>query len=416
MTSRDRAFDEWVARGRAVRVVEVLQRSGHFGRLRKAGHELIGPCPICCQGVDRYSVNPAKNVWNCRKCGKGGDAIALVCEVEAVEFLRAVEILTNEPPPGGSTEENEAERLARHARQTAIAEQAGRDQAAKEAESDRYRENERRRMFERWQQASRVEGTPVERYLRLRGVTAPAEAHLRYLPNYALWDGPPPHGTILHRGPAMMAAIVGREGRFSAGHVTWIDLSEPNGKAKVPDPKTGEFIDAKKVRGSKRGGSILLARPERNATTLILGEGIETVLSVREALIEAGSDLINVAEFRAGVDLDNMAGKADGKVPHPTDTMIDKAGRVRRVMVPGPTPNPADISAVIAIGATIDTIVLLGDGDSEPFFTRLAMQRAASRFAAAYPWLRVGLAMAPEGQDFNDLWRGSVPLLEGCTA
>ena len=73
--------------------------------------------------------------------------------------------------------------------------------------------------------------------------------------------------------------------------------------------------------------------------------------------------------------------------------------------MPDAVPLPADRTFVVAIGASIAEVVLLGDGDSEPFATRLALQRAAARLGAAYPWLRVSLAMAADGLDFNDMWR-----------
>ena len=204
----------------------------------------------------------------------------------------------------------------------------------------------------------------------------------------------------------MAAAIVGPTGKFAGLHVTWIDLIEADGKARVADPATGEFVPAKKVRGSKKGGSILLARPARaHPRVLFIGEGIETVLSVYCALAAAGAPVLDHAEFRSSVDLGNLSGRAKGRVPHPSETTVDTRGRVRRALVGDAVPHPDDRDAVIAIEASIDTVVMLGDGDSEPFRTRLALERGAARFAAAFPWLTIGLAMSPEGQDFNDLWR-----------
>ncbi|WP_131194055.1 DUF7146 domain-containing protein [Lichenihabitans psoromatis] len=403
----DRAFDAWIDDARAIKVVEELSRRGHFGRMKRAGAELAGPCPLC-GGTDRFSVHPAKNIWNCRKCDAGGDAIALVRNVDGLDFLRAVELLTGVAPPGHHAAETPADRAAREARQAAYAAQAAREDERREAEALDYRDRERARMFKVWREARPIAGTIVERYLALRRVQAPAEARLRFLPNYALWSGPQPSGTIVHRGPAMMAAIVGPDGKFGGLHTTWIDLTDPDGKARVPDPKTGEFIPAKKVRGSKRGGSILLAQPGGpDATVLFLGEGIETVLSVLMALIAAQSDVLGLAEFRSSVDLGNLSGKAAGKVAHPHDTTTDKNGRIRHVLVGNAVPDLKDRDAVIAIGATIETIVLIGDGDSDPFTTRLALERAAARFNAAYPWVEVRLIMAPPGSDFNDVWRAT---------
>jgi hypothetical protein len=46
---------------------------------------------------------------------------------------------------------------------------------------------------------------------------------------------------------------------------------------------------------------------------------------------------------------------------------------------------------------------LLGDGDSDPFATRLALRRAGARFLRAYPCLTVRLAMAAADTNFNDM-------------
>jgi hypothetical protein len=48
---------------------------------------------------DRFSINTKKQVWNCRKCGAGGDLINLVKRLDGCGFEGACETLTGEPPP-----------------------------------------------------------------------------------------------------------------------------------------------------------------------------------------------------------------------------------------------------------------------------------------------------------------------------
>lgn len=43
------------------------------------GGEWHGPCPFC-GGKDRLRVQPEKDFWTCRQCGRGGDAIAYSVE------------------------------------------------------------------------------------------------------------------------------------------------------------------------------------------------------------------------------------------------------------------------------------------------------------------------------------------------
>ncbi|HEY1309887.1 MAG TPA: toprim domain-containing protein, partial [Pseudolabrys sp.] len=56
----------------------------------------------------------------------------------------------------------------------------------------------------------------------------------------------------------------------------------------------------------------------------------------------------------------------------------------------------------IAIPESVTDLVLLGDGDSDPFTTMTTMRRAEARYAR--PGLHIRVAMAPAGQDFNDVW------------
>ncbi|MCW6509797.1 DUF7146 domain-containing protein [Lichenifustis flavocetrariae] len=421
--ARDRAFSDWVRRGQSAKVLHELGRRHHLARLKRSGSELVGPCPTC-GGDDRFGVHPGRNVWNCRRCAIGGDAITLVQHLDGVDFLRAVEILLDEAPPpeasptgkagrgpkppspGHTPGESDADRRAREDRHRALALALATEDAKRTAVQADFRRKERERAHDIWQRGRTIVASEAESYLRLRGLAVPPGARLRATLNLALWDAPPPNGKVVHRGPAMLAGIEGPDGHFSGVHITWIDLSQVNGKALVLDGSTGEFVPAKKIRGSKKGGSILLGRPLNGlpARVLFIGEGIETVLSIREALLAAESQVLQIAEFRSAVDLGNLAGKAEDRVPHPTRTIVDKRGRIRREMVAGPTPR-LDTDPVVAIGANVEDIVLIGDGDSEPFATRLALERAAARFADAYPYVTVKLAMAPEGADFNDLWR-----------
>jgi hypothetical protein len=57
-----------------------------------------GPCPVC-GGVDRFSINIKKQVWNCRGCDRGGDVIDLVKHLDHCDFVSACGTLTGEPPP-----------------------------------------------------------------------------------------------------------------------------------------------------------------------------------------------------------------------------------------------------------------------------------------------------------------------------
>lgn len=393
----DAAWQEWVEEARRTPVAAYCAARRIKLRAGDAGQ----PCPAC-GGRNRFSVNTRKNVWLCRVSGGGGDAIALAQHLDGLNFISAVEAITGRPPPGrdaAETPEARREREARMAKREA-------DRIAEEARQARmraaFREAERDRALDIWESGQPIVGTPAEAYLAKRRIRQHATSHLRFAPNARLWNESKTR--VAYKGPAMLAAIDGADGNFIGVHITWIDLDAPKGKAKPVDPDTGLTLPAKKVRGSLKGGSIQLVHGGEAPTRYFIGEGIETTLSVYWALIEAGSPLVDGAEFIASVDLDNIGGKAKGRVAHPTKTTVDARGRVHSVMVPDATPAAVeDDWPLVQIFPSACELILIGDGDSDPFATGLALRRGAKRFSRGYPFIAIKLAMSREGADFNDM-------------
>lgn len=323
--------------------------------------------------------------------------IKLVQHLAEVDFLTACEILTGAPPPRRTSSVHHAE-LARKAEER----QARADQ--REVKHQFFREQERRRLHDMWRRGKPVGGSPVEAYLALRQVGLPRGALIRCLADAWLYppieEGVKP--TPIHKGPAMMAAIIDDEGKFAGLHLTWIDLNDPEGKARVMDPDTGEIVAAKKVRGSQMGGRIEILRCNE-PTSLLLGEGIEEVSTVLLALDANGWDLSRTAAW-SGINLYNIGGEHIGTVVHPTATRVDKLGRVREVKVPSDQP---DMTAkAIPIPDSVTDLVLLGDGDSERFLTEMALRRAAHRYAR--PGRTIRIVWSPEGSDWNKTLRKAV--------
>lgn len=402
------AFDAWVEEARAVPIEEVAR--ARVPSLKRTGRELVGPCPAC-GGRDRFAVSLRKRVFHCRGSGRAGDAIALVQYLDGCEFLAACESLVGRPPPGRDQAESPAERQARERELAERAERRRDEEARRQRAEFDYREAERKRCWRIWTKAERgLIGTPVEAYLKLRAIAAPAVAHLRYAPAHPLY-GEAIEGRagkelpVLHRGPAMLAAIIGPDNRFAGVHATWIDLGQSDGKLRLVDPATGELTPARKARGSTRGGRIELVRhPE--PTRLFLGEGRETVLAVWCELRETAPDTVAGAAFWSAIDLGNLGGRATEMLAHPTATVVDRRGVTRPVMVPGPYPHP-DWPA-LPIPESVRHLYLLGDGDSDPFATRCALIRAGLRYRSADR--ESYLLMAPEGADWNDVRRwGKAP-------
>lgn len=383
MTVSDAALDDLKARKPCHEV------AGKWVKLRKSGAAWVGPCPICSRDRSKKTATKFKATserWMCAVCMDGGDVIQLVRKVEGKNFAEAVEWL------GGAQDIDPQEAERRKLEREASAKKD------KDAENE-FRERERGTLYEIIKRAARdLAGTSVEQYLALRGLEGAPTRALRCIENMPYYDSGKKTAAVIHRGPAMLAPLM-RGGKFCGLHLTYLDLARPNGKLQLPAGE-GEDWPAKKMRGSKTAGVIVLVAPAdaQPVTRVFIGEGIETVLSVWCALAALGR-LRDGDAFYVAADLGNLGGKASESVPHPTLKMDN--GRARRV--PGPLPEPG--SPGIELPASATDVIILGDGDSDDFTTACALARAATRFAA--PGRDVRVAFAPEGSDFNDIWRAS---------
>jgi hypothetical protein len=127
------------------------------------------------------------------------------------------------------------------------------------------------RAFQIWREATSASGTPAEAYLRSRHLTLPPPLSLRF----RLRLKHSPTGTFM---PAMIALVTrATDGKPLAIQRTFL-TADGSGKAPVEPSKMS--------LGPVKGGVIRLAEPDGGA--LIVGEGVETVLSVMQATGKPG--------------------------------------------------------------------------------------------------------------------------------
>ena len=362
--------------------------------LRRTGRTWTGTCPVCGGGkaATRFEIKRADK-WVCAVCQDGGDVIKLVQKVTGVSFREAVERL------GGVRVLSDAER-----------ETIDRDLAAKkrqrDAEAEKYRLEELDRIRAIWRTAALGDLSDVEAYLRARNLEVPHPLFAR-----AVESMPYFHGTfvsaddpyqrslprVIHNGPAMLAAMQDNDGVFCGLHITWIDRY--GAKARIFDPDNGERLPSKKMRGSTKAAHINLIAC-RTPKRLFLGEGNETVLSPWTALRRTNR-LRDTDGFWAAGSLGALAGPAIDTIGHPT--LKTPGGRPQRV----PGPDPDYEAPGLEIPACVEELVLLGDGDSDPFTTQMALARAAKRHHRHARTIRS--VFADQGFDFNDALRAADP-------
>ena len=351
------------------RLIDLLQISG----LKRAGREHIGPCPRC-GGTDRFSVNTAKNLFQCRRCEGKGDQIGLVMFALGIDFRAALEWLV-----GPSQELSPKERAEIEARDRANRERKAKAEAA-------FREKAISEARAIWNACRPAEDSPVRDYLAARGITCALLPRLpralRYHPalSYMVQDAKG-QWVEAHKGPAMVAAIQHANGRARAVHRTWFDTAAPLGKIKILHPETQEPQARKKAWGAKKGGAIRLT--EHASPVLVMGEGIETTLS---AMVAGAFD---GAMFWAGVDLGNMSGQR-------------QSGKGLRY---AGLPDLDDGEAFVPPPG-VERLVYVMDGDSEPRDTRAKLEAGLRRAMALRPGLRGQIVRVPSGFDLNDVLLG----------
>ena len=348
-----------------------------------------GPC-LChpTKGKSPLWVNADRGSWGCLKGGCGGDIFDYLQQFEGLDFKAAVDFL------GGARELDET--AAAQARQ----EREARALARGQAERTRC-EIERRRAYDLFRCGRPIAGTPVADYLAKRGLagfSSPVLAHLANAPYWWLGEGEA-RPRIIHRGPAMMAAIQGPDDRFIGVHLTWIDPATTTGKAVIVAPD-GAPQPAKKMRGGHMTGAVRLVGPSRPALAagekpvLVIGEGIETTLSAYLALIRHGRlGGTGYGAWAAG-SLGNMSGGGLG----PSTRNPNGRG-----FVPSSEPDPARPGLMAPDWAA--SVILLGDGDSDPAVTLARLDCARRRHEAA--GTPAVVRFAPDGFDFNDLVRAA---------
>ncbi|NNG40525.1 DNA primase [Flexivirga sp. ID2601S] len=90
--------------------------------LRRSGNNLVGLCPFHDEKTPSFSVNPTQGFYHCFGCGKGGDVISFVMEVDHLTFAESVERLAGKAGVELHYEDGERPREATIGRRTRLIE------------------------------------------------------------------------------------------------------------------------------------------------------------------------------------------------------------------------------------------------------------------------------------------------------
>jgi len=75
---------------------EISETVGKYVHLTKNGKYLKGLCPFHSEKTPSFTVTPEKQIFHCYGCGKGGNVIKFVMEMEGESFPEAVKTLAEE--------------------------------------------------------------------------------------------------------------------------------------------------------------------------------------------------------------------------------------------------------------------------------------------------------------------------------
>jgi phage/plasmid primase-like uncharacterized protein len=228
-----------IERARAARIEDEIDRRG-ISNLKRQGGELVGPCRMC-GGNDRFAIHIKKQLWNCRGYG-GGDVIKLVQHLDGCEFRDAITTLVGNGPRKPSP--------------------------AKPEESDRYKDEQRNldRAEAIWRETSPL-GPEAITYFTNRCIDinqVPEHGGLRFHP-HCHWPGNITKPCITGR----FTTALGNEQRGI-----------------LRRPITGE----KAIALGPMGGCVIRLWPDEAVEQgLVIGEGVETVLSMATRAVHRGT-------------------------------------------------------------------------------------------------------------------------------
>src|SRR5574344_312243 len=106
--------------GKIMDTAQIVDVVSDFVTLKKRGVNYIGLCPFHNEKTGSFTVSPAKGIYKCFGCGKGGNAVNFIMEIEQLSYVDAlkflakkynIEIVEKEVTPEELAQRNERESL-----------------------------------------------------------------------------------------------------------------------------------------------------------------------------------------------------------------------------------------------------------------------------------------------------------------
>lgn len=75
--------------------IDIIDIVGSYVKLKKRGSNYLGLCPFHNERTPSFTVSPAKEIYKCFGCGKSGNAIGFLMDLEKYSYVEALKWLAN---------------------------------------------------------------------------------------------------------------------------------------------------------------------------------------------------------------------------------------------------------------------------------------------------------------------------------
>jgi DNA primase len=76
--------------------IDIIDVISKYVPLKRSGANFSGCCPFHNEKTPSFMVSPSKQIFKCFGCGKGGNAITFVQEIERIDFWDAIKELAKQ--------------------------------------------------------------------------------------------------------------------------------------------------------------------------------------------------------------------------------------------------------------------------------------------------------------------------------
>jgi DNA primase len=76
-----------------IQQADIVEVVGDFVTLKKKGQNMWAPCPFHNEKSPSFSVSPAKGIYKCFGCGKAGNSVQFIMDVEGIGYVEALKYL-----------------------------------------------------------------------------------------------------------------------------------------------------------------------------------------------------------------------------------------------------------------------------------------------------------------------------------